>query len=380
MQAHPIVLCVQDTTELDYTGKPSIQGLGPLNYEARQGLYLHPTLAITPDRVCLGVLDVNSYIRTPGSLGQNNDPSRPLEEKESVRWVDGYQRVNELAEHLPDTRLVYMSDREGDIYDLFVEAPCPESAADWLIRGQHNRVLADGGTVLARLDEAPVLTEVSFKLPGGDGHAARTVHQQVKVVRVTLKAPARPDRILPDVTVTALLATEINPPTGQTPFNRLLLTSVVIDTPEQALEVMQWYLCRWQIEIYFRILKSGCRVEALQLETLDRLEPVLAFYMIIAWRVLYLTMLGRTCPEMPCDVVFSTEEWHAVYLVTECKLPPDTPPSLDQMIRAIAGLGGFLNRKGDGFPGPQTLWIGLQRMADFVRALEAQKEAVARSE
>ena len=98
--------------------------------------------------------------------------------------------------------------------------------------------------------------------------------------------------------------------------------------------------------------------------------------MIIAWRVLYLTMLGRECPEMPCDVVFDTVEWQAVYLVTERKPPPDTPPSLDQMVRMIAGLGGFLDRKCDGFPGPQTLWIGLQRAADFVLALDAQRSAI----
>ena len=144
-------------------------------------------------------------------------------------------------------------------------------------------------------------------------------------------------------------------------------------TPEQALEKLQWYLCRWEIEIFFRILKSGCRIEELQLQTLERLQPALALYMIIAWRVLMLTTLGRDCPEMPCDVVFDTAEWQAVYLVTQRKPPPETPPSLDQMVRMVAGLGGFLNRKHDGFPGPQTIWIGLQRAADFVLALEASR-------
>ena len=130
---------------------------------------------------------------------------------------------------------------------------------------------------------------------------------------------------------------------------------------------------RWGVEVFHRTLKSGCRIEKLQLETLQRLEPVLAFSMIVAWRVLFLTMLGRACPEMPCEVVFDTAEWHAVYIVTERKSPPDTPPTLDQMVRMVAGLGGFLNRKSDGFPGPQTLWIGLQRAADFVLAMDAQR-------
>jgi hypothetical protein len=373
MRAHPRVLCIQDTSELDYTGKPSMQGLGPLNLELRQGLYLHPTLALTPERLCLGLLDGYTWTREPGSLGQEKDPNRSLEEKESVRWVDGYQRVNELAETLPDTRLTYVADREADIYDLFVEAPCPESAADWLVRGQHDRVLANGKTLRQHLAAAPVLTETTFERPASHGCKARTVHQQIRAVRVTLPAPRRPDRTLPAVEITAILATEPQPPAGEAPVEWLLLTNLPVETPEQALEKLQWYLCRWQIEVFFRILKSGCRIEKLQLEKIERLEPALAFYMIVAWRVLFLTMLGRECPEMPCDVVFDTAEWQAVYIVTERRAPPDTPPSLDTMVRKVAGLGGFLNRKSDGFPGPQTLWIGIQRAADFVMAMDAQR-------
>jgi hypothetical protein len=373
MRAHPRVLCIQDTSEIDYTGKPSMQGLGPLNLETRQGLYLHPTLALTPDRLCLGLLDAYLWTREPGSLGQHKEANRPLEEKESVRWVDGYGRVNELAETLTETRLTYVADREADIYDLFIEAPCPESAADWLVRGKHDRVLGDGRTLRQHLAEAPVLTETSFKRPASHGAKARVVHQQIKVLRVTFPAPKRPDRTLPDVEVTAILAVEPQPPAGEEPVEWLLLTNLPVQSPEQALEKLQWYLCRWQIEVFFRILKSGCRIEKLQLEKLERLEPALAFYLIIAWRVLFLTMLGRECPEMPCDVVFDTAEWQAVYIVTERKSPPDTPPTLDQMVRRVAGLGGFLNRKSDGFPGPQTLWIGLQRAADFVLAMDAQR-------
>lgn len=314
-------------------------------------MYLHPTLAITPERVPLGLLKFHSFTRDPGSLGQDKDANRALEEKESVRWVDGFANVNELAERLPDTDLVYIADREGDIYDLFVEAPCPEHGADWLVRVQHQqRLLADGGKLRPILDAAPVLTEITFGRPASNGRRARTVSQQIKVVRVTLKAPSRPDRCLSDTTVTALLATEPNPPADEDPLDWVLLTNLTVETPEQAIEKLQWYLARWQIEVFFRILKSGCRIEELQLEKRERLEPALAFYMIIAWRVLHLTMLGRECPEMSCDVVFAEEEWQAVYLVTERKPPPDEPPSLDTMVRMVAGLGGFLNRKRDGFP------------------------------
>jgi hypothetical protein len=375
LRAYPRVLCLQDTTELDYTTKKdSIVGLGPLNYESRWGLYLHPTLALTPERVPLGLLEAHLWVREPGRLGEQKDPNRPLEEKESVRWVDGFARVNALAETLTDTRLTYIADREGDLYDLFVEAPCPERGADWLVRVQHTeRLLTDGRKLRAAIDAAPVLTEITFERPATQGRRARSVHQQIKVVRVTLKPPTRPDRTLPEVTVTALLASEPHPPAGEDPLNWLLLTNLPVETPEQAIEKLSWYLCRWQIEVYFKVLKSGCRVEQLQLEMRERLEPALAFYLIIAWRVLYLTMLGRDCPQMPCDAVFADEEWKAVYLVTQRKPPPEQPPSLDTMVRMVASLGGFLNRKSDGFPGPKTLWIGLQRIPDFVLALEAQR-------
>ena len=374
LRAHPRVLCIQDTTELDYTTKKGIAELGPLNYESRWGMYLHPTLAVTPERVALGLLDVHSWAREPGSLGQEKASNRPLEAKESVRWVDGFARVNELAEQLTATRLTYIADREGDLYDLFVEAPCPQHGADWLVRVQHQeRLLADGRKLRAVIEAAPVLTETTFERPASNGRSARTVQQQIKVVRVTLQAPSRPDRTLPEVTVTAVLASEAQPPAGELPLEWLLLTNLPVETPEEAIEKLTWYLCRWQIEVYFKVLKSGCRVEQLQLEKRERLEPALAFYMIIAWRVLFLTMLGRECPEMPCDSAFADEEWKAVYLVTQRKPPPQQPPSLDTMVRMVATLGGFLNRKADGFPGPKTLWIGLQRVPDFVLALEAQR-------
>jgi len=374
LREHSRVLCIQDTSELDFSTKKGIAGLGPLNYESRYGMYIHPTLAVTPERLALGLLDLHLFTREPGSLSQDKDRHRPLEEKESVRWVDGYARVNELAEELTDTRLTYIADREGDIYDLFVEAPIPENCADWLVRVPHrDRCLADGRKLNEALDAAPVLATTTFERPATNGAKAREVEQEIKVVRVTLKAPSRPDRTLPDTTVTALLATETNPPAGEEPLNWLLLTNMAVETAEQAIEKLSWYLCRWQVEIYFRILKSGCHIEALQLETRERLEPALAIYMIIAWRVLYLTMLGRECPEMPCDAVFAEEEWKAVYLVTHKQAPPEQPPSLDTMVRMVASLGGFLNRKSDGFPGPKTIWIGLQRIPDFVRALEAYR-------
>ncbi|BCU06381.1 hypothetical protein Atep_10580 [Allochromatium tepidum] len=111
----------------------------------------------------------------------------------------------------------------------------------------------------------------------------------------------------------------------------MLITNLAVETPEQALEKRQWYPCRRQIEVFFKVLNSGCRIQQLQLQKRERLEPAIAFYLIIAWRVLFLTHLGRTCPDMPCDNVFDEAEWKAVYLVTQRRPPPETPPSLDTL-------------------------------------------------
>ena len=214
---------------------------------------------------------------------------------------------------------------------------------------------------------------MEFDLPALAGRSARRVVQTLRSVRVVLAAPYRCDKVLAPVEVTALLAQEEAPPEGVEPIQWLLLTNLPVETLEAGREKMQWYLCRWQIEVYFRVLKSGCRVEQLQLQTRERLEAAVALYLIVAWRVLYLVMVGRNSPELPCDVVFATEEWEAVYLVVLKKKPPRQPPSLGEILVLVARLGGFLARKGDGPPGPKSIWIGLQRVRDFATALQAER-------
>ena len=231
------------------------------------------------------------------------------------------------------------------------------------------RVAKDG------LAQAAVLGEIEFDLPPSHKRQKKHVTQTLKAARVELQPPQRYGNSLEPVEVTVLLAQETRPPKGEEPVTWVLLTNLPVTTAEQAIEKISWYLCRWQIEIYFRILKSGCKIEKLQLERVERLRPALALYMIVAWRVLYLTLMGRECPELPCDLVFETGEWQAVYLVATKTRPPANPPTLNTIVRMVAGFGGFLGRKHDGEPGPQSIWIGLQRTRDFVLTLEAVEVA-----
>ena len=281
MQEHATVLCVQDTTQLDYTGQTQIEGLGPLTYENQSGFYLHPTLAITPDRLCLGVIGSKTWARDAEHHGKEIDrKNRTIEEKESYRWIEGYQEVCQLARTLPDTQCVYMADREGDIYELFAEATEQTFQADWLIRASHDRRVLDDSCLSEELARAPVLGEIEFKLPGHHQRSDKRVVQRLKAVRVELRPPQRKGCSLEPTYVTAVVTEEIKPPKGEEPITWVLLTNLPATTKKQALEKVQWYLCRWEIEVFFRVLKSGCKIEKLQLERKERIEPALALYMI----------------------------------------------------------------------------------------------------
>ena len=366
MAGHPVVLCIQDSTELDFTTQPGIAGLGRLSYEAQQGMYVHPTLVVTPQGVALGVVDAWMWARAPKGAATV---------KESVRWLEGYGIVADLAETLPATRLVYVADREGDMRALMDDAARRGMPADWLVRAQHERKTAVGDKLWARLGASEPLGEIEFTLPAVPGRPSHWVGQTLYLQRVTL--PAR--KGTPAVQVTALLAREEHPPAGEQAIEWRLLTNRSATTLEEAVELIEWYRRRWLVEVFFRILKSGCRVEALQLGTLERLERALVIYLIIAWRILHLVTWGRDCPDLSCEVVFDPEEWQAAWIVAHRRPPPDTPPPLGMMVRLIARFGGFLGRKSDGHPGPKAIWQGMQRVREFALAFEAGKATYASS-
>ncbi len=293
--------------------------------------------------------------------------------KESTRWLEGYAIVAELAERVPASRLVYVTDREGDIRALMDLAAERGHPADWLVRAQHNRNTTTGEKLWDRLARDEPLGEVEFRLPAAPDRPARLVRQTLYRQAVTLPAHHGTSA----VTVTAVLAREEHPPAGEKAIEWRLLTNRTAETLEAVVELIDGYRRRWLVEIFFRILKSGCRVEALQLGTLERLERALVIYLIIAWRILHLVTWGRDCPNLPCDVVFDPEEWQAAWIVAHRCPPPETPPPLGQMVRLIAGFGGFLGRKHDGHPGPKAIWEGLQKVRAFAIAFESHQLAYA---
>ena len=227
MAEHDVVLCLQDTTELDYSGQTQTQGLGPLSYENQLGLHLHPTLAVTPERLCLGVLDTFVWARTEQDYGKSDArEKKSIEQKESVRWIEGYRNVCRISAQLANTQCVYIADRESDIYELFIEGEKQSHQADWLIRATQDRRVLDKMKISDALAHTQALGEIEFNLPPSHPRKQKRVKQTLKACRVTLHPPQRSGHNLYPVQVTVLLAQETDPPTGEEPVTWIFLTNL----------------------------------------------------------------------------------------------------------------------------------------------------------
>ena len=376
MAACPVSLLVQDTTECDEWVSTGPKGVGTLKNREKHSRRLHPTVAFTPQRICLGIVKARWWNRDEPSPRKGRR-DKGVDEKESGRWIESYEESCALQGQLPDTLIVNLADAEGDVYEWFADSEefYPATRAQWIVRAAQDRcVMADETRKLwETLERTPSSGEVVVEVKARPNRPARLARITIRAAEVVLRPPARRGYHLPEVTIHAVLAREDNPPSGVEALEWLLLTGLPVATFEQAATVVEWYAVRWSIEVYFYVLKSGCQIKQLQLETEERLLPCLALYMVIAWRVLFTLMLGRTCPDIDCEVIFAPREWRAAYIVIKHCPPPPIPPRLGQIVMLVAGLGGYPGRKHDGPPGPKAMWIGLQRLREFVIALEARE-------
>lgn len=368
MSQQNVVLVVQDTTSLNYTAHPATADLGPINKEeGTLGLEMHDTMAFTVEGTPLGLVDVQSWARDPKEFGQNHQrKKRALEDKESYKWLASFKKTAEAQKRCPKTMLVSMGDREADIYDLFKLALDDAAGPKLLVRAMQDRLLAkEQGHLWDMMAQKPAAGIQVIGVPRQGNRAARQAQLEVRFGEVTLQPPQL-KRGLGEIRLWALLAEEVAAPPGVEPLKWMLLTTLEVGTYEQALEKLQWYTKRWGIEVYHRTLKSGCQIEQRQLGTADRIETCLAIDLVVAWRIFHLTKLGRETPDVPCTVFFEDAEWKALHcFVKQDPTPPETPPTLREAIRMVAGLGGFLGRKSDGEPGTQSLWLGIQRLDDI---------------
>ena len=369
MSKSDIVLAIQDTTSIDYTNHRSSEKLGHLESSNNRGIFLHPTLAVTPSRVNLGVISTEIWTRDLSTIGKKYQRKiTPIEDKESNRWLNSYRETNKLALEIPDTKFINIGDRESDIYELFVLATQEDSKAQLIVRAGQNRNVALGNNETSHLwsvlEDSKELGIKSLPVIQTVHHQSRNAELSLKARQITLKAPHRNGEKLPDLQIFAVLAVEKNPPDIEDRIEWLLLTTLDVSNLSEAFQILDYYTCRWQIEMYFRILKGGCKIEKLQLSEPETVMNAIAIYMVISWRIQYLLMLGRACPNLPSDLLFSMDEINSIFIARD-KPIPDKPPTLNEMITSISVLGGFLNRKCDQDPGVKVFWVGLTKLANY---------------
>lgn len=392
------VLLVQDTSELDLT-RPSqqVEGAGPMDHDSRRGAFFHPLMAFDGDGIPLGLAwqkiwkrdSLNSHLSKKQRSQKRTHT--PIQEKESIRWIEGIRQARRVAQGCPNTTCVCVGDSEADIYESFIEPRTfetenGEGQLHLLIRARQRRAADDSGDWFELLRTQPCFYESSIEVSPRSPQkiapakarkrnlprTARIAELEIRTKPVELRPPYRPGRQLPATAINLVLIEEPSAPDGCQPISWLLATTLPIETREQVETIVKSYCLRWQIEIFFRTLKSGCRIQQRYFTKLYRLLNCVAVYSIVAWRVMYLCRMGRQCPDMSCEAIFEPCEWKAVYKITKNEDPPENPPPLNEIVRMVAVLGGFVDRR-KSKPGTQTLWIGLQRLRDLATAWKAFK-------
>ncbi len=309
MATEPVVLLVQDTTALNYTGLKQTPGLGPLGEDKGRGLWLHSLLAFRPDGLPLGVLGVRCWARPEAQQAERGRNAKAIDEKESVRWVEALALGGQTARMMRQTQVVVITDREGDIYEMHDQTQVGPPNLHSLIRAQHDRNLEEHQKLWAWMGAQPLGDTRTIDLPRHHGQAARKATVEVRWSRISIEAPrVGCKKGWPPLQLWAVWVHEPEPPNGQEAIDWMLLTDLPITNAHEAWEKVQWYCRRWGIEEWHRVLKSGCEVERREFKTVEHLQRVLAFDLIVAWRVMACLKAGRTHPELPATAFYTSVE------------------------------------------------------------------------
>lgn len=372
MRAHQLVFNVQDTTFLNYTSHPATQKLGLIGSKADGdvGLIMHSTLTITPEGIPLGVLTQDIWAREAPKLDaaeqRRQRRQSPIEKKESSKWLKALRTATALR---PDgVDVVTVCDSEGDIYEMFQEVQDVE--AKMLIRASQDRAVVQSGQLREVLSQRPISGYLNVDIPAQRHRAGRTAKVEVRYGQVTLRPPYRAKSCHADLRPLQVYLVWVRetekPSDGTKPLEWLLVTNVEVNNFIDAVERIRWYRLRWNIEVFHKILKSGCKVEDCRLENATALMRYLTLKSVIAWRVFWMVQINRVEPDTSCTLVLAEHEWQALYVkIHRTPAPAETIPTVHQVVRWIAQLGGFLGRKSDGEPGVTVLWRGWQRLQDL---------------
>lgn len=369
------VLVLHDTTQLSYrreqVGLLHRPKHGPSDRWRHEhpvcGISLHSSLVLTPTGLPLGLAAVKFWTRKEfkgtNALKRKINPTRvPIEEKESLRWLLNIQHATALLGE--PGRCVHIGDRESDIYELFCAAR--DAGSHFLIRSCANRRAGDGTTRMeSEMEEVRVKGTHRIEVRDRKGEPAEVV-LELRYRRMRLLPPVAKEKQYPPVEVTVIYAQEQGKPQGRERIDWRLLTDLPVGGPAEAIEKLRWYALRWKIEVFHKILKSGCRVEESGLRTAERLVRLVAVCCIVSWRIFWMTMINRTHPDAPPVIALTRRELDLL----DGLFPPTAghaePPSLGRYLVCIARLGGYLARARDPAPGNIVMWRGLARLHDLV--------------
>lgn len=371
IRSQDTVLCIQDGTDLNFATRPNCEGLGIIGRNQTSvvalGLHLHTTLAVTVQGLPLGVL------RCAFDPVPKKDQKRHNEKRTELRWLNGYKDVMELTRSLTQkNRIISVMDREADFFELFDEQR-RQKRVDVLVRAQHDRCLnRKGKKLFATMSSGDVNGHIDIEVQGlterkkPSGKLVRPMRQkrlaqcELRFSRVTLPPTIKGRE---PIEMSGIHVVEIQPPEGQKAIQWYLLTSLHVNKVETAAKIVGYYLQRWKVEDFFRVLKSGCRAEFLAFRTADRLQRAIAINSVIAWRIMVMTLLGRQVPECSSDLMFTEHELRFLHDYAE-KHRLLVPSNLGETVRLVAHLGGYRNRKSDLDPGHQVMWRGYNMLSN----------------
>jgi hypothetical protein len=376
MKAQSTVLCIQDGTDLNYSSLTQCEGLGAIGTNqtgaVSQGMHLHSTLTVSTDGVPLGLLGAQCWAQAQKPKHDKRPRAIPIEEKRTFCWIQGLRESIALAPDIPDTRQVCVMDREADFFELFDEQRA-KRRVDLLVRAQYNRCTNEELKLFEALRQSPVRSHLRIHVPRQSARpkksrqkartkqAQRTAEVSLRYRQVEFRTPLEHKEKDP-ITLWVVHVLEPSPPADAKPIEWFLLTTRDITSAEDAEECLRWYCLRWRIEDWHRVLKSGCKIEDLAHKSAERLKRAIGINLVIAWRIMLMTLLGRECPELPAEVLFSDLEIEVLRAYAKKKKRLAEPTQLGDAVRLVARIGGYLGRSNDPPPGHQLVWEGFSQL------------------
>jgi hypothetical protein len=365
------LLIAHDISNISYNDLQA-DGLGYLDNKEGQGILCYSSLAATTEGLPLSLLYQHTWTRPFEDLGKSSKRrQRAFEDKESYRWYEGMSQVNELLGD--EIHKIHIADREADVYELFFHAF--ESNTDLLIRARHNRSLSNGSHLWDSIAEQPMAATVDLDIRDKTGKKKLKVEAEVRYHQVEILRPQNNKNSYESVTLTAIEIKENS--REQDIIHWKLLTTLEVNSITHVLQCVKWYTYRWLIERFHYVLKSGTKIEQLQLKDAESLQKAIAVYSMAAFRVMQLVYEARHHPEVSCTVVLTKAQWQTLYmLIQNNNQIPRKPPSLQQAVMWIGKLGGHLGRKSDGPPGLKTVWQGYQQLCHAASVYELMTQKI----